>query len=278
LTTTIEKRLILLRKSLSKQNFDALLVLVGENRRYLSGFTGEDSQFDESAGALLITSNRQILATDSRFELQAESEAPLYEIKIYKEGLAKVLPEILRELDITKLGFEGIRMSCLQYNKIVGNITADNLSVELVETENIVEDLRIIKDEDEIEATKKAISIAENAFRTVAGMLVPGMTEKEAAWAMEKEMREAGADALSFPSIVASGPNSALPHAIPGDRKINEGEPILFDWGARLDGYCSDSSRTLVIGNPDETFNKVYKTVLDAQRLAIAAFLQDMFF
>jgi len=271
LTKTIKNRLKRLRKSLSEQDLDAVLVLVGENRRYLSGFTGEDSQFDESAGALLISDARLILATDSRYELQAETEAPLYEITCHKEGLAKALPEILKELNIGRLGFEGIRMSCFQYNKIVEKITSDNLSVELVETENIVEDLRIIKEEAEIEATKKALSIAENAFRKVAGILTPGMTEKEAAWAMEKEMREAGADALSFPTIVASGPNSALPHAIPGDRKINEGEPILFDWGAKLNGYCSDMSRTLVIGNPDETFNRVYKTVLDAQHLAIAA-------
>ena len=88
---------------------------------------------------------------------------------------------------------------------------------------------------------------------------------------MEKGMREAGADALSFPTIVAAGTNSALPHAIPGDRVINNGEPILFDWGARLNGYCSDISRTVVLGKPDSTFEKVFQTVLDAQRLATDA-------
>lgn len=271
MSTTINNRLEKLRKSLSDQNLDALLVLVGENRRYLSGFTGEDSQFDESAGALLISDARLILATDSRYELQAEAEAPLYEIICYKEGLAKSLPEILQALNIKRLGFEPVRMSCFQHNKIVENITNGNLSVALVETENMVEDLRIRKEEAEIEATRKALFIAEAAFRKVAGTLAPGMTEKAAAWAMEKEMREAGADALSFPVIVASGPNSALPHAIPGDRKISEGEPVLFDWGARLNGYCSDTSRTVVIGKPDETFDRVYNTVLDAQRMAIDA-------
>lgn len=97
------------------------------------------------------------------------------------------------------------------------------------------------------------------------------MTEKQAAWAMEKGMREGGAQAMAFPTIVASGPNSALPHAVPGDRAFKTGEPILFDWGAKLDGYCSDTTRTVVLGQPDATFKKVYQTVLDAQQKAMDA-------
>ncbi|MCP4370542.1 MAG: M24 family metallopeptidase, partial [Deltaproteobacteria bacterium] len=108
-------------------------------------------------------------------------------------------------------------------------------------------------------------------FNNIKSTIKPGMTERQLAWEMEKEIREAGAQALSFPTIAASGPNSALPHAIPSDRKIKAGEPILFDWGARLDSYCSDISRTVMIGAPDETFKKVFTTVLDAQQMATDA-------
>lgn len=272
----IENRLESLRESFTEKNLDGLLVLVEENRRYLSGFTGEDTQFDESAGALIITRDQLILATDSRFELQAGNEATLYEIICYKEGLAKALPEITKNLKIQRLGFESIRMSYYQYRKITENLSSEAPQIDLVETSDIVEILRVIKEESEIEATRTALGIAELAFRKVAAALTPGMTEKEAAWAMEKEMREAGADGLSFPTIVASGPNSALPHAIPGDRKLSEGEPLLFDWGSRLSGYCSDTSRTLVIGTPDETFETVYNTVLNAQKKAIDAIRPGM--
>ncbi|MEA3417410.1 MAG: aminopeptidase P family protein [Thermodesulfobacteriota bacterium] len=269
---TIENRINILRKILSEKNFDTFMILVEENRRYLSGFTGEDTGFDESAGALFITSTRLILATDSRYELQARQEAAGYEIVCYKKGLVNELSNILNALKTKKLGFESKRLSHMQYNKITEKLLSDGFQVQLVETEDIVESLRITKEEEEIKDIKKALFIAESAFRNfIANNIMLGMTEKEAAWEMEKGMRETGADSISFPIIVASGPNSALPHAIPGNRKINKGEPILFDWGARINGYCSDISRTVVIGKPDETFLKVYETVLNAQNMAIDA-------
>lgn len=267
----IEKRLVRLRKSLIEANLDAILVLTEENRRYLSGFTGEDTTFDESAGALFITDSKLVLATDSRFELQAENEAQGYEIYCYKKGLVEELPNILKMFRAKRIGFESSRMSYMQYKKISEKIDSKNLKVEFMETENIVENLRMIKEPAEIDAIKKALSIAESVFKDFSKSVICGTREKEAAWAMEKGMREAGADTLSFPTIVASGPNSALPHAIPGDRIFKEGEPILFDWGAKLNGYCSDISRTLVIGKADDQFKNVYKTVLEAQMKAISA-------
>lgn len=269
---TIEKRVGRLRKSLADNNIDTLLVLVEENRRYLSGFTGEDTQFDETAGALFITDKRLILATDSRNDLQAAKEAPLYEIICYKKGLIKELPNIINALKTKRLGFESVRMSYMQYNKICKELSSSNIDTELVEADNIMECLRIVKEHTELEEIKKALFIAESVFINFAENIIkPGMTEKKAAWILEKNLREAGADSLSFPIIVASGPNSALPHAIPGNRKFHEGEPILFDWGVRLNGYCSDISRTLVIGSPDDRFKKIFKTVLDAQLKATDA-------
>jgi len=272
LKKTIEKRVERLRKSLAENNIDSLLVLVEENRRYLSGFTGEDTRFDETAGALFITDKRLILATDSRNDLQAAREAPLYKIICYKKGLVKELPNIINTLQTKRLGFESIRMSYMQYNKICGQLSSSDIDVELVEADNIMECLRAVKEQSELEEIKKALFIAESVFINFAeNTIKPGMTEKEAAWILEKNLREAGADSLSFPIIVASGPNSALPHAIPGNRNFHKGEPILFDWGARLNGYCSDISRTLVIGSPDDKFKKIFNTVLDAQLKAIDA-------
>ncbi|MBW2606629.1 MAG: aminopeptidase P family protein [Deltaproteobacteria bacterium] len=272
---TIKNRLLLLRKSLAEKKFDTLMVIVEENRRYLCGFTGEDTQFDESAGALFITDSKLILATDSRYELQAKNEAPLFEIVCYKE-LAKELPNIANMLGIKRLGFESVRMSFMQYSKMASELNAAGMQVELVPAEDIVENLRLIKDETEIDTLKKALLIAESVFKHIKSTIKPGMTERQLAWAMEKEMREAGAQSLSFPTIVASGPNSAFPHAMPSDRKFKAGEPILFDWGARLDGYCSDISRTVIIGPPDKTFKKVFTTLHDAQRMATDAIKPGM--
>jgi Xaa-Pro aminopeptidase len=272
----IQERIDLLRQAITGGHFDTLLILTDENRRYLSGFTGHDTQFDESAGALFITNDRLILATDSRYDLQARNEAPLYEVVLYKESLPKELPSILSDLGTSDLGFESVRLSYLQYQKIVEEIKKANLDVTLEPAIDLVENLRIKKTAPEIAALRKALWLAEDVFNQCLQKIEPGMTEKQVAWLMEKGMREAGAEALSFPTIVASGPNSALPHAIPGDRKIEIGEPLLFDWGARLNGYCSDISRTIIFGNPDDTFMKVFQTVLEAQRLAIEAIKTDM--
>ena len=225
----------------------------------------------ESAGALFISQQDCLLATDSRFELQAQHEASHFKIFCYREGLAKNLSEILSRLDTKKLGFENNRLSVGQYNKMKEQLLSNSVSVDLIETEDIVENLRVVKSGDEIRKIQQALSIAETAFKNFIAIVRPGMTEKEAAWELEKNLREAGADGLSFPTIAASGPNSALPHAIPGDRRFQKGEPILFDWGVKLNGYCSDISRTVCIGESDDRFKRVFETVLEAQQRAIEA-------
>ena len=268
---TIDHRVRQLRKGFTGAGIDALLVLVSENRRYLSGFSADDTQFDESAGALLITADDLLLATDSRYELQARREAPASEVICYREGLAKQLPDMLQHLRIDRLGFESVRLSVQQHEAVKTELAKSAKSIQLLPVEDLVEKLRIVKDETEVEQTRSALRIAEKAFTACLSHVRPGVTEKELAWMMEKGMREAGAEALSFSTIVAAGPNSALPHAVPGDRAVRQGEPILFDWGARLGGYCSDISRTVVLGKADGRFQKVFQTVLDAQRFAIDA-------
>ena len=247
------------------------MVLIEENRRYLSGFSGEDGQFDESAGALFITDERVLLATDSRYELQAKKEAHGWEVFCYQKGAVKALSEITQMLGIKRMAFESRRVSFKQYMEMKIELEKPPPGIELVPTENLVEDIRIVKQEREIKATRQALAIAESAFEKTVDLIRPNMSEKEVAWILERSMREAGAEGLSFPTIVASGPNSALPHAVPTNRKIKPGEPILFDWGARLEGYCSDTSRTLVLGRAKDPFQHVFKTVVKAQQMAIGA-------
>lgn len=265
----IAKRLAKLRAILKRMEYDTILILVAENRRYLSGFTGEDGQFDESAGALFITAQDQVLATDSRYALQAEYEAPGFDIHCYEKGLAQSLTDILTSLGTERLGFESNRMSVLQFQRFNEHLAKNGNSVTMIPTENLVEGLRMIKDAEELDAIRRSLALAEAVFETLSTEVSPGMREKELAWTMEKRMRENGAESVAFPPIVASGPNAALPHAVPTDRPVEQGEPLLFDWGARLNGYCSDISRTIVLGKPDPTFQKVYQVVRDAQLKAI---------
>jgi Xaa-Pro aminopeptidase len=266
----IEIRIQKIRERIASQGADALLVLISANRFYLSGFSSEDHHHDESSGALLITPDKLVLATDTRFELQAQREAPLYRIVIYREGLSKRLPSLAKELNIGKLCFESSRVSVQMHQTLMNELHSAQVQVELIPTEDWVEDLRVTKSADEIEKSAAALVLAEKVFADTIKHIRPGMTEKELAWSMEKGMREAGAETLSFPSIIAAGPNSALPHAVPTDRPIQKGEPIIIDWGARLEGYCSDTTRTIILGEPDEIFLKVFRTVLEAQQRAIA--------
>lgn len=266
----IQNRIAALRKRIADQKLDALLVLFEENRRYLSGFTGKDTQFDESAGVLVITGDALILATDSRYDLQARDEAPLYEVICYCKGMAPELPGILKGLNVSRMGFESRRMSVALFEKIRQACDTEKAGVELVPVPDMVDHLRMIKDETEIAAIRQAVALAESAFASLLNVLRPGMTESEAAWELEKNMRAAGAQAPAFPVIAAFGKNAALPHAIPGNNPLQPGKPLLFDWGAMLNGYCSDMTRTLISGKSEE-FEKIFAIVNDARQMAVDA-------
>lgn len=263
----IRNRIHNIRQTFEKANIDTLLVAISENRRYLSGFTGQDTGFDESAGVLLISGDHLVLATDSRYEIQAQQEAESFEVVCYKKGLAKELPGILEKLGTTRLGFERRRMSVAQYDMICEQLT----SVELVPVDNLCENLRECKEEAEIKAIRKSLQLAESAFSDFLENLESGMSEARAAWEIERRMREAGAQSVSFPVIAAFSSSAALPHAIPSERLMQNSQPLLFDWGALLNGYCSDISRTIILGRADDTFNKIFTAVYDAQQKAIEA-------
>jgi Xaa-Pro aminopeptidase len=259
----MKERLERLVAQLGERELDAMLISAPENRRYLSGFTG-------SAGYLFVTKSRAVLATDFRYTEQASHQAPGYEILRTKGGWGWFL-ELLKETGPRKVGFESQDVTVASYQNLLNALKEEATlgQVSLVAAPGIVEPLRVIKDQEELALLQKAIDASDAAMEAVCPTIQEGMTEREVAWRMELAMRDFGADSLSFETIVASGPNGAMAHHRPGDRQIRRGEPIVIDMGARVGGYCSDITRTVVVGEPDDQFRQIYDIVLGAQLTAI---------
>jgi len=262
------KRLRKLRKLIAEKGLDALLISQPENLRYLSEFTG--------SGWLLISGRNAILAVDFLYVEQAREESPDFEIIQIKQELHDWLPGLVSDLRWRKLGFEANLISYGGYQKLGEVIQAKQINLELVPTTGIVEQLRSIKEPEELILITKAVELADAVFERAKGLIHPGMTEKEAAWEIEKNLRQKGSEGVPFEIIVASGSNSALPHARPTEKAICSGEPLLIDMGARINGYCSDLSRTLFLGKANETFQKIYSIVLKAQATAIEGTKSEM--
>lgn len=246
-----------------EKELDALLISAPENRRYLSGFTG-------SAGYLFISSERAVLVTDSRYTEQATNQAPDFQVMQVRGGWDWFL-EQLKETGVKRVGFESRDMTVATYNSLVGAVKDDSAlsQVSMIATAEMPEEGRVFKDQRELALLQRAIDASDAAMEAVCPNITVGMTEREVAWRMEMAMRDFGADGISFDTIVASGPNGAMAHHRPSDRAIQAGEPIVIDMGAIVEGYCSDITRTVVVGEPDETFRKIYDIVLGAQLTAI---------
>ena len=260
----IVDRLQKLRQRLVEQKIGALLISQPENRYYLSGFDG-------SSGFLLITPQSAILATDFRYIEQAKMQAPDYEILQISNDTTDWFPVLVAGLNFQRLGFEAGHITFAIYQQLTEVLSKAESQLKLVPIAGLVESLRARKEPDEIELITKAVEITDNAFEYIENIIHAGMTEKEVAWEVEKFLRERGSQVLPFDVIVASGANSALPHAKPSSRTIHAGEPVIIDIGARCGGYSSDLTRTICLGTPDDTFNKVYNTVLSAQQAALMA-------
>lgn len=242
-----------LRKELRKQNLDGIMIESASNRRYLSGFTG-------SAGVLFIDSKSAFIAADSRYYIQAKKQCP--DFTLLKTSNASPYLQFInrKKLDGKRIGFEA-DMTSVAFLKLLKKLMK---GVKLIPTQRIVLLHRSIKYPEEIKEIKAAQSITDNCFQMLTRKVKPGMTEKEIAWMIEVFQREQGASEMSFDPIVASGPNSALPHAIPTNRKVKKNEPLLFDFGCKLNGYCSDMTRTIFFGKPSAKMELVYNRVLEA--------------
>lgn len=259
-----------LRKVLKSRKLDALLVTQPENRRYLSRYSATDSSIAESSGVLLIPrSGTPLLLTDSRFELHAGSEATDFKIMLYPKGLLSLLQKLLPRLGVKRLGFE----SHYLLHATAGKLTAlaSKLGVEAVPLVGLVEKMRVRKQQEEIDRIEKAVLLNEQVFQAVFATLRQGQTEREVAMRIENTMLGMGAERPSFATIVAGGPNGAAPHAVPGSRPLKRGEPIVIDMGLILDGYCSDMTRTVVLGAPDQKTVEMFRLVRKAQLAATAA-------
>ncbi len=252
------KRIERIRRMMDFINADGLIVYSSWNRRYLSGFTG-------STGYVIISKDRMGFVTDFRYTKQAGLECKGFEIIENKNPVEDYLADVIKKYNIKKLAYEDSYMTVNFYNKLMNRLN----DVELVPLEDTEGNIRIIKDKEELEYIEKAASIADKAFEHILAYIKPGITEKDIALELEFFMKKNGASKLSFDSIVASGWRSSLPHGMATDKIINSGDLLTLDYGCVYNGYCSDMTRTIVVGKADEKQREIYNVVLKAQTEAL---------
>ena len=242
-----------------KLSLDGILISNGNNMRYISGFSGE-------TGYVYISNKRHALITDFRYTFQAEEEAKGYEIiTIESGGYEEAINDLIASDGVSKLGFESWDLLFATYNRL-----HDSLKVfDLVPVGHEITDLRRIKTAQELEYIKKAEAIGDAVFEDILTYIKPGMTELEVAARIEYLLKQKGGTACSFPAIVASGIHSSMPHAVPSHKKIEVGDFLTMDFGCIYEGYCSDMTRTIVIGKASDKQKKIYYTVLEAQLAAL---------
>jgi len=252
------KRLERLRRRLREEGYEALLVTNPYNRRYLTGFTG-------SSGYVLVTESRQILLSDFRYRTQAGFEAPDVEFVEHAARAEETIGECLRSLGVTRLAIEAESVTVADLRKY----EAAWPGVQLEPVEGLVAALRAVKDDVELAVIREAARLADRTFDHLLGWIRPGLTEREVAIEIEMFLRRHGASSSSFDTIVASGERSALPHGVATDRRLGVGEFVKLDFGAYYRGYCSDLTRTIVLGKPTDRQRELYAVVLEAQETCL---------
>lgn len=247
-----------IRHYLKEENLDGLLITSPFNRRYITGFTG-------SAGIVLVTETDALFVTDFRYIEQAEREAANFEIIEHKGNIVAEIEKQRARLQINRLGFEAEHLTMAQYIDFKETIQA-----ELLVTKGVIEKMRQIKTDEEVEILRKAAKIADDAFEHILNYIKPGVREIEIANELEYFMRKQGATESSFDTIVASGVRSSLPHGVASEKAIEQGELVTLDFGALYKGYCSDITRTVAVGDVSDELRNIYDIVLAAQEKAVA--------
>lgn len=260
------------RERLKNQELDAFVVSMPENRYYLSGFSARDLVLNEISGFLVIGRDKQILITDGRYVFQARQQCPLFHVVVYREYAVKTMAQVIRDMGAKRVGVEAQHLIVHFYQGLVSALQG----IEVVPTETMMEPIRAVKEDGEIEKIRNSAALTERALQQTLPRLKAGLSEKQVAWWIESAIRDQGAEAVSFDPIVASGPNGAKAHHEPSERPIREGEPIIIDIGSRLNGYCSDMTRTIILGNPSDQFKEIYSVVRRAQLKAISAIKPGM--
>ncbi len=250
------------RTWIAEQGVDAFLVTQPQNSSYLSGWLNDEA----GVNFLLVGAQQQILLTNTLYQEIAKREAPGWQVVVPPDReYAQTIASLADEHAWKKIGFESAEVSYAIYEKYSqagkGIFTLQPFAQTVLGTQ------RWVKQPQELALLKRAIAITDETFAHICQWIQPGMTEKEVAWEISRTMVELGADGTAFDTIVASGPNGSMPHAVPGTRRIQPGELITIDMGARYKGYCADMTRTICLGEPVEPrMREVYETVLSAMK------------
>ncbi|MCK4259792.1 MAG: aminopeptidase P family protein [Halanaerobiales bacterium] len=248
-----------LKKLFSEKQIDGVMITKAENRRYITGFTG-------SSGIVIVSGEKNVLITDFRYLEQAAEQAQGFEIVDGSLDMVVAAKDVVQKLNITNLGFESQGMNYYEYQQYSKNL---NVITKMIPLETMVEELRLYKDEEEIQRIQKAAEIADAAFEHIQSFIKPGLTELEVALELEYFMKKIGSEKNAFDFIVASGPRSSLPHGVASNRVIQSGEFVKMDYGAVYNGYHSDMTRTVVVGEPSDKMIEIYNVVKKAQQSAL---------
>lgn len=246
---------------LDETQAQAVLITDPVNMRYISGFKGGE-------GAVYISKNRSVVITDSRYTEAAAAESDfVIEEETAERKRYEIIESLLKADGADTLAYEDLSMRCSELFDLQEKLPFVRSWERLGAGADA---LRMIKTEEEIAKMEKAAGIADRALEIFLGMLKPGMTEKEGACELEYQMKKLGAEKTSFDTIFASGIHSSMPHAVPTDKKLEEGDFVTIDFGCTVDGYCSDMTRTIVMGRADEKQKEIYNIVLKANEAALA--------
>jgi Xaa-Pro aminopeptidase len=246
---------------MKNNDLDGLFLITDPNIRYISGFIGSES-------FVLITIDRNYFITDGRYIEQAEKECPEFEVLEWKKTdlpVEKVLNDLAVRLKLKKIGFEQDYLAYEMFRKLKNSLTG----AEFIPIKDIVEKIRYVKDEEEISNINRAAEFADLAFDQILGFVKPGLTEKRVTCELEYYIRKSGSDGIGFPTILVSGVNTSLPHGIPSDKVIEEGDFITLDFGGIYHGYHSDMTRTIIVGKADDEQKRIYNIVKEAQLAAL---------
>jgi len=256
----IKKRIEELRHNMKMEDLDSILIMKPENCQYYSGFTG-------SSAWLIISPGDAFIVTDGRYFEQVKKEAPLFKLgkaeKSGNEAMFKAMSGIVDKGVVGKfVGFEVSHVNVTLYNAFNERFA----SIKLIPADDVVSGFRDIKEFEEIELIQKAVETAEKGFKEIEDKIKEGITERKLAAELQYHIRLAGADKEAFDIIVAGGENSAMPHAKVSDRPLKEGDAVVIDWGAVIEGYHSDMTRTVFVGEPCEKIKEIYRVVYEAQQ------------
>ncbi|MGB9666959.1 MAG: M24 family metallopeptidase [Candidatus Cryosericum sp.] len=247
-----------LQERMAAANIEAFFTLAAPSMRYLTGFTGEE-------GYLLVMQNGVHLILDGRFTTQAREECPWVDVVEYSGHFSRSVAELLVAGHAHWLGFEKERISFVQAEQMRAALP----SVAMVPTEGLVEAMRLVKDARELDTLRAAGRCADTAFNGMIRQLKAGMTENDVAALLEYEMRKAGAQGTSFATIVGSGARGALPHGIASNKVIEKNDVIVIDFGVNFDGYMSDCTRTVALGDQPDDVLETYARLREAQQLGL---------